>query len=287
MMLKCARAIGVLIFSMVLVISSVAQGAVLNTLNVGSSGTVTTTFASLTFNGDPAGTPTSGATNFNCTGTTLASNPCNNDVASGTTLAFTGGPLATTEGIEVAMISAATIGDNTFLQFANHPNLVFSLTGINTNPGVSTDCATLAPGQSCVIYAGAAVLLTPLTSISTNAAITVSGKASDTGVSGLGTASSYTGGWSEQLNQTLPANPLTGFAGGPPSAANIQLYFCGTNNNPTVGQCSLGGSLTTPNSGDFILTPAATVPEPDSIALTMIGSSLIGLGVLIRRRRRA
>lgn len=288
---RCARAIGVFICSVVVVslVSGVGYGSVAGSLLTGSSGTVTTTFNSLTFNNDSAAI---GGSNFACP----AGGACNNDVASGTVLTFTGcatgtlntaGCLATQEGITVGVLSAASINPNAaFLSFANHSNLDFSLTGVTvygpgtSNPAVTADCSTISTGQNCVIYPGAAVLLGQKSSVSTSASVDIQGKASDTGLAGLPTGNPYDGGWSVTLTAPLPN-------GATPTPANIQLFFCGTNNVTSASQCNKGQSLSTSNSGTFFVTPSATVPEPESIALTMIGSLLVGLGVWRRRSVRS
>jgi hypothetical protein len=285
---RYVRAIGVVIFSMVIVVSltGVSYGSVAGPLLTGSSGTVTTTSTSLTFNPDSA-----------AIGTACPSggSPCNNDVATGTVLTFntcasgaldTAGCLATREGLIVQTLSAAAVNPNAaFITFASHPNLDFSLTGITVygpgtaNSTVTSNCATITTGQNCVIFPGAAVLLTQKSSTSSGAAVDLQGRASDTGLGGLATGNLWTGGWSVTLTQPLPN-------GATPTPANIQLFFCGTNNVTSAAQCNNGASLSTSNAGTFFVTPTATVPEPESIALTMIGSGLIGLGVWRRRKAR-
>lgn len=274
---RCVRAIGVVVFSMVIgsIMSAPASGSVIGTLNTGSSGTVTATLAALTFNNDSAALPLAGGTNFSCP----AAGPCNQDVGSGTTLTFVGGPLGVQEGIIVQPISLPTIGSSTFMTFANHPLLDFSLGAVQTYTNAT--CTGLSPGQSCVVFPGAAILLTLQTATTSTAAVNVTGKASDTGTGGLATGSNYIGGFQTPLNQPLPN-------GQDPTPANIQFFFCGTNTVTMASQCDGTKSLSSTNSGQFFVTftpPPPGVPEPESIALTMIGSSLIGLGAWKRRRR--
>ena len=278
-----ARSIGVLFFLIVLVTltSSAAYGAVAGSLFTGSSGTATSGIGSVVFNADSAAI---GGVNFTCPAG--GGTPCNNDVAATTALSFAGcasgvvgspGCLNLQEGIKVDPVSAATVGDQTFMTFSNHPNLVFSLGGV-TIPSATANCATVGPTQSCVLFPGAAVLLTEgADAISTVASLFVSGKASDTGVAGLAAGSNYSGSWSITLTSNLPG----GF--GLPIPQNIQRYFCGTNVGITgPGQCDPTKTLTTSNSGSFTVS---AVPEPETTALTVIGSCLIGLGAWWRRKR--
>lgn len=286
-MKRCVCAIGLLCASMVIVslFSGVSYGSVIGTVKVGSSGTVTTTFNSLTFNPDSA-----------AIGTACPSggSPCNNDVTSGTVMSFAGcsgvldsaGCLATREGLTVGVLSAASINPAaTYISFASHPNLDFSLNNVTIygpgtpNPGVTTDCSSISIGGTCVIYPGAAVLLLEDTSTTTRASVAIQGKASDTGTSGLLTGNPYNGGWNVTLTDLLPNGQL-------PTPKNIQLFFCGTNTVTSASQCNNGASLNTSNSGSFTVSAAPTVPEPESIILTMIGSCLIGLGVWRRRKVR-
>jgi hypothetical protein len=101
----------------------------------------------------------------------------------------------------------------------------------------------------------------------------VAGKASDTGVAGLASGSTYIGGFSQTFTDTLP----NGMA---PTPLNIQLYFCPT------GVCqpsdfTSGKSLTSSQSGSFT---AFAVPEPATISMSLLGGLLVALGSLRRRK---
>ena len=289
-----ARATGLLVISIAAasVMSTAAQGSVVGTLETGSSGTVTATLTALTFSNDSAAL---GGTNFACP---VKAPACNSDVASGTSLTFagctgtlgTGTCLSTTEGVNVSngTISGASIGETNFLTFSNNANLVYSLGTIQTYVGdssVSTDCAGLSAGGSCTAYVGAPILLTDLSPVSTLVSFNVTGNASDTGTAGLATGSTYEGGFSQTLTTPLQN-------GAEPSAANIQLFFCGTNASPTLGTCETyeaantlpAGetySVTSSQSGSFT---ANSVPEPNTLALMLIGGILIG-ATRIRRSK--
>lgn len=239
-----------------------ASASVTGTLLTGSSGTVTATLTSITFNNDPAATSGS---NFTCTTSPVT---CNSDVASGTTLTFSGGSLTTQEGIDVnSPITGASVGENDFLTFSNNANLVFNLLSIATY--TNTNCAALTVGESCVVASGEALLLTDLGPNDTLVSLTVGGKASDTGVAGLATGSSYTGTFSESLTGLLPN-------GMEPTPANIQAYFC------PGGVCSATASITSSQSGSFT---ASTTPEPSTMTMMLLGSGLVLLA--LRRKTRA
>lgn len=252
-----------------------ASAGVQGTLLTGSSGTVTATTLQISFSNDSAAL---GGSNFLCPPGSLA---CDSDVSSGTTLSFAGcsgvlgsaGCLSDQEAVDVnTPISASSIGENNFLTFSNNANLIFSLLGIFT--GTNTDCLSLAVGNSCYIYPGAAVQLTLEPGNTTRVSITLTGKASDAGVAGLATASTYIGSFSQSLTGTLPD-------GTAPTPADIQHYFCGTNTVTSVTQCLGSASLTSSQSGSFTAT---LVPEPSAIGLSLMGGILI-VAARIRRKK--
>lgn len=280
-----AIALLVILIAAASMMSTAAQATVSGILDTGSTGSVTATLTSLSFSNDPAAQPATGGANFSCP---LDSPACNSDVSSSTVLSFagcagilgTGTCLTAGEGVDVSggTITAASVPENNFLTFSNNSNLVFSLTGIDTyvgDPGVSTDCAGLSVGQSCTAYVGSPVLLTVKAGGSTDVSFDVTGIASDTGVAGLANGSVYQGGFT----QHLPSE----------SAAAIQMFFCGTNANPTITTC-LTYEAANPNLGPFEITSsqsgsfaASAVPEPNTLALMLIGGLLIGV-TRIRRR---
>ena len=254
---------------------STASAAVVGTLATGSTGTVTATIASVTFNPDPAGI---GGSNFTCPQAI-----CDSNVASSTSLTFAGcasgvlgtaGCLSTQEAIDVnSPIGPGSVGENNFLTFSNNANLVYSLLSIATYSNAS--CLGLSVGQSCVIYPGAALLLT-LEANGTQVTLSVSGQASDTGIAGLATGSNYVGGFTQLLTANLPG----GLA---PTPANIQAFFCfGSNNISNVNQCDPSASLTSSQSGSFT---ANAVPEPSSVAMVLLGGGLTLLGVVRRNSK--
>lgn len=275
---KYFRTLATVAFICGLVLSiQAASASAIGTLLTGSSGTVTATATSITFNNDPAAT---GGSNFLCPSGSLT---CDSDVSTGTTLTYLGcsgvlgspGCLSALEGVDVnSPITPATIlPENNFLTFSNNQNLVYSLVTIPTI--TNENCAALTAGQSCVIYPGAVLVLTLEANNTTQVTLNLTGRVSDTGVAGLAAGNPYVGSFTE---------PLTSLPNGmPPTPANIQLFFCGTNSAPTVAQCtSNGASITSSQSGSFT---SGTVPEPSSIAMTLVGGALILVALGHRRKR--
>jgi hypothetical protein len=247
-----------------------ASATVMGTLLSGSTGTVTATLSNVVFNNDPSAQPLGVCT-------TSLGKGCNSDVATSTSLSFVGGPLVTAEGIYVnnndLTLTAPSAADaNTFLTFAAHPNLVFSISWPPGPGSANTDCSTAnANGLSCSVFAGSPGVLTYQNG-HTVVSLGVAGKASDTGVGGLAAGSNYTGGFSQTYTDLLPN-------GTAPTPRNIQLYFCPT------GVCqpsdfTSGRSLTSSQSGSFT---ASAVPEPQTTAL-VLGGLLVLLGRFGMRR---
>jgi len=252
-----------------------ASASVTQTLLTGSSGTVTLSLDAIVFNPDPA-----------------AVGGGNSDVANGTNLTFAGcasgvlgspGCLSTQEGVtinnsDLTLSAPSAANANTFLTFAAHPNLVYT---INWPPGpgsANTNCATAnSNGLSCSIFAGSPIILT-YDNGGTFMGIGVSGEASDTGVGGLATGSDYTGGFSEFFTSTLP----NGMA---PTPANIQLYFC-PSGTCTAADFPSGKSIISSQSGTFTAIPDSNVPpvpEPSTMVLSSLGMImmlLLGTGLL-------
>ena len=255
-----------------------ASASIIDTLLTGSSGTVTVSLNSAIFNPDPA-----------------AVGGGNSDVSNGTNVKFTGcasgvlgspGCLSTQEGVTVnnadlTLTPPSAANANTFLTFAAHPNLVFS---INWPPGpgsANTNCATAnSNGLSCSVFAGSPGVLT-YDNGNTFVGLGVTGKASDTGVAGLATGSNYSGGFSEFFTTPI----LVGGVLVAPTPANIQLFFCPTG-VCTPADFASGRSITSSQSGTFTATPVSGVPEPASISLSLLGGLLLAVGMIGRKRQR-
>jgi hypothetical protein len=227
-----------------------ASAGVIGTLFSGSSGLVTVTTTSITWNTDPG---------------SISAGTWNGEVANGTSLTFQGcasgvlgsaGCLFNGEGIDInhlaALVNGVTpIPIDGFLLFAANPALDFTLTAIS--PGsANTNCNGLLTGQSCSVFLGSPIILTLLTSNRTSVQLSMLGTATD----GSGVTSNWTGGFSATIPTMTPAE--------------IEAFFVA---NPT-------GSISASNSGSFFAT---TVPEPVSMAL--IGGGLLALAVIKRRKR--
>ena len=226
-----------------------ASAAVIGTLFSGSSGLVTVTTTSITWNTDPG-----------------ASSPgtWNGEVANGTNLTFLGctgglgsaGCLFNGEGIDINHLGPFVNGvtvlpvDN-FLTFAENPALDFKLTAVS--PGsINLNCFVLNVGDSCSVVPGSPIILTYLSGNRTAVQMSMLGTATD----GSGQTSNWTGGFSATLPDMTPAQ--------------VETFF-GANPN---------GAISASNSGSFFAT---TVPEPVSMAL--IGGGLLALAVIRRRKR--
>ena len=228
-----------------------ASASIIGTLFTGSSGLITVTTTSITWNTDPGATPP---------GT------WNGEVANGTNLTFLGctgalnspGCLANGEGIDINHLGpfvnlVTVLPVNNFMTFATNPTLDFTLTAVS--PGsANTNCFGLLVGQSCSVIAGSPIILTLLSGNRTDVAVSFAGTATD----GSGQTSYWTGGFSATLPTMTPAT--------------LESYFIA---NPN-------GSQSASNSGSFFVS---TVPEPGTSAL--IGGALIGLATLLRRRKSA
>jgi hypothetical protein len=263
-----------------LLLVSDASADVAGTVLTGSAGSFTLSIPSEVFNNDPA-----------------AIFGGNSDVANGTNLTFAGcasgvlgspGCLSAQEGVTVnnadlTLTVPSAFDANTFLTFAAHPSLVYSINWPPDAGSANTNCAAAnSPGLSCSIFAGSPLRLTDENG-GTSVFLGVNGKASDTGLAGLATGSNYTGGFADFLTGTLP----NGVA---PTPLNIQDYFCtgppsipGGGNTCTPADFTSGRSITTSQSGIFTAKLASPVPESSSLLLSAIGIIMmlvLGTGLL-------
>ena len=226
-----------------------ASAGVIGTLFTGSSGLITVTTTSITWDADASGLPVGS---------------WNGDVTTGTNLTFLGctgglgssGCLSVREGVDINHLAPLVSGVTPFpidgfLTFATHALLDFTLTGVS--PGsANLNCIGLAIGGSCSVVAGSPIILTLLTNNRTSVQMSMFGTASD----GSGLLSNWTGGFSATLPTMTPAD--------------VEAFFLAHPND----------SISASNSGSFFAT---TVPEPVSMAL--IGGGLLALAVIRRRKR--
>ena len=260
-----------------LLLVSNASASIMGTVLTGSTGNVTVSLSSVIFNADPA-----------------ANGGGNSDVANGTALTFAGcasgvlgsaGCLSAKEGVTVnnadlTLTAPSAANANTFLTFAAHPNLVYSMV-FPPGPGSAVaDCSTAnSNGLSCSVFAGSPIILTYANG-DTFVGLGVHGNASDTGVGGLATASTYSGGFSEFFTALLPD-------GNAPTPQNIQLYFCpdfvSNGNACSAADFNSGRNITSSQSGTFT---ASNIPEPSPLILSSIGILLLLAGARIRKSHR-
>ena len=252
-----------------------ASASITGTVLTGSSGSVTLSLSDIFFNVDPA-----------------AVGGGNSDVANGTNLIFTGcasgvlsapSCLSAQEGVTInnadLTLSAPSVANaNTFLTFAAHPNLVYSMVWPPGPGSANTDCALAnSNGLSCSVFAGSPLILTYANG-NTFLGLGVHGNASDAGVGGLATASTYTGGFSEFFTALLPN-------GTAPTPQNIQLFFC-PSGTCVAADFTSAKFITSSQSGSFTATPDSNVPpvpEPSTLLLSSLGMImmlLLGTGLL-------
>jgi hypothetical protein len=246
-----------------LLFATAASANTIGDLKAGSgNGTVTLTLSSIGFNADSTAIP--------------AGPPWNAEVANTTALTFAGCPsgvlnspgcLASGEGIEFAnnipiVLGAGLAANNPFIQFAAHPTIIYTITGLG--PGAAnTNCAGLAVGQSCSIFAGSPLILTD-----TPTGTTLSFAANGTVTDGAG-LSNWIGGFAE---------PITGL-----TPFQIQSFFCtGPGGTCTPADFSSGRSITKPWAGDFLAAAAVGAPEPGSLVL--FGSGIMLLAGILRKK---
>lgn len=246
----------------VLTVAGCAIASPVGTLGIGSAGVVNATLTSIFF-----------TTDVNANGTCPGA-PCNGEVNTGTTLTFSGGPLTPGDGILInggfafgAPPPAGAVIFNPFLQFANHPNLTFTILGVDAG-SANSDCAAASAsnGGTCsILEAGTSspVILTR-NGTNTNVAISLFGTASD----GVGPASRWTGGFSATIPDTTPLD--------------IAQYFCGADGVCTAAEVAASPTLIVRStSGSFFAT---TVPEPNTPAL--LGAGLVLLSLSLRKMKK-
>ena len=240
----------------------------IGTLGVGSSGVVVATLTSILFTPDSAGLPPGV-----CPGPTC----WNGDVNTGTNLSFAGGPLIQQEGILInngAPFGSAPPANaglfNPFLQFALHDNLEFTLTGVDAG-SPNTNCVGLLSSQSCSIDVNGTPSPVVLQRQGSGTIVSISFFGLATDGSGLST---WTGGFSATIPDTLPVDILE--------------HFCGADLVCSAAEVALGTSLTVPSvSGSFNATVVpVVVPEPGTISLLLGGAGFMVIG-LVRRKRMA
>lgn len=215
---------------------------ILPLLNIGSDGSITVTPTSITFNEDNTGiVPLSSA-----------------EVATGTTLTYSGGALMPGQPIDIndgAAITPASLPLANFLTFPDEPGL--SVTLDSFGPGSSnTNCSGLAIGGSCSPPLGGG-FVSPIILTATS--------------TGTGALLAYTG---TEIDSGTPVGTVAG---------NFSATITGT----TPEQVATTNPFTqTSYSGTLTVTPMSAVPEPRDISLVVLAGLLMGL-VLKRRKSEA
>jgi hypothetical protein len=263
MRFRFAGAVCVLLLALV----ATASASPLGLLGLSSSGTMDETLVSLFWTPDPTAVP--------------SGPPWNAQVAPGTALSFSGGPLVLGEGVLINNGAAFCGGTNavcpggattlpvaTFLQFAAHPALVYELTGVNA--GSPTDCSTNATVPCSIVIGGvhSPVVLTPIGTFGTALSIGLFGLASDAGIAGLPLGATWTGGFSATIPNLTP---------------NQILHFFCPSGTCTAADVAASTVLHVDNVGGTFLSPPTAVPEPGAASMLLIGIALVRFGHFRRK----
>jgi len=209
----------------------------------------------------------------------LFPNP-NFDVNGATTLTEDGGTLITaTEGTIFSPLGTATVFPvNNFITFlGSNTDIDFTLTAIG--PGsANTSCAALASiGQSCSPTIGSPFDLTYLGPDTTVVAFAVAGTVTD--------STAAISNWSGSFAETLTASALAiqdDLAGTCTAGDKVQLY--GYDPGITSGGAgSCTGTIISSHSGTFTAS-VASVPEPGTVPVLMIGVALVAFSTIRRKR---
>jgi len=225
--------------------ASVASAGVVGELQ-GSSGTglVTVTISQILWGTD----------------TTSSTGTGNAEVATGTTLTFSGGSLALGESIFLQNLTLGITNVPNFITFPTpDTNLIFNITGEGPGSAQSNCALATATGESCSVGGASNPLVLTWTPSGTSVSVSLNG----TAVDGSGQISDWTGTFSTPFNAAPSGEPDA-------HPAEIADYFA---KNP-------GGSLSHVAGLDIT---ANTIPEPATVVL--VGCALVAAGFIRRRAR--
>jgi len=191
------------------------------------------------------------ATSIDWTPPTDGTNGCIQS-GTGTNITFSGGTLGPgAAGLILDLTAANPLPVVDFITFTGIPSLHFDLMSLGPGPTSTTCSSALNPNApACAAFAGSPFILQS-TATGTSVTLSAMGVARD----GTTPTSNWLGAFTTQIAGITPAQIQTAILG--------------------------GGSETSTFSGDFSIT---VVPEPATLSFMGLGSLLIGLG-LIRRKR--
>lgn len=277
-------------------LATTASATVIGTVNVSSGqALVTVTGTSLTFS-PPCDAAAIGSALFGgcAQGEVGSYNPGTPGTPAGPLTSSVNGTPLVNSAVFIAPISTATTFPLIpFMQFLNSTGTAVGITAEadlgSFGSGSQSNCSGLALFATCSIYQGALIVLQNLGAQGTAAILPYSGFAWDsppgspTGPRPAG-ASNFAGSFTTQLTF------VSGITGSNPSGfvspADIQAFFGCPNGATSPTQCTnLGRSIQSSNSATLTATITA-VPEPETMALSLIGGGLLALG-LWRKRKQA
>jgi hypothetical protein len=250
--------LSLVILAMIL-LPAAASADLLGTLDTGSGGSMMISLTFVRFTTDPSSAP--------------PGPPWNGEVSTATTLTFAGcpagilgtvgcldaAPNGPNEGVEINhnldLTASTVLPEDGFLLFSgngtSHVTIDYTLTQVLAGSS-NTNCAGLATGQSCSVFAGSPLVLTLDATGGTSLTLSLEGTVSD----GFGPANPWTGKFSSTIPNEAPAAIQTAILG--------------------------GATVATSNTGTFSASPSvSSVPEPSSVIL-LVGA----LGFLIRKMHR-
>jgi hypothetical protein len=281
---------GAAAFAMVFLMAATASATVIGTVNVSSGqALVTVTGTSIAFSPPCDSTALGSALFGGCAQGEVGSyNPGTPGTPAGPLQSSLGTPEVASAVFIAPLSASTTFPVIPFMQFLNNTATAIAITTEATagsfGSGTQSNCTGLALFGTCSIYQGALIILQNLGAQGTAAILPYSGVAWDgSSTTPPATTSNFAGSFTTQLTFV---SGITGTnPGGFVSPADIQAYFGCPNGATGPGSCSnLARTVQSSNSATFTATISA-VPEPESMALSLIGGGLLALGLWRKRSR--